>query len=507
MRTPQSRAIFLLLSSLLLAACDSSGAKGTRGTPGGQGGAAGTGAAGAAGTAGVAGGSGLAGAAGGGGAGAVGGGAGAGVGGSAAGGAGGACGGDPTCQTIAGSLSGLLWQLPCSGTGNPACPTTPSTTVTTTLKGTTGLTYDVTLLFRGIVEQKTYAGGCSDGASWQSGGADNGDTFNVYELQISSPPQTYFLNVGASGINHDWVLNYQKTVRIDAGATVTLFANSVDQQEIINVGTDGVTPLTVPGVSVTQPYNGQFIQMDVVSLATDPVPSGAAVGGGSAGSALSFDSSKGQQVSVLDATSLEPGAVTLESWFQFSGVSGSYATLLGKTDGTGTGDSYIIWFENGAINAGVGLTGPSGAASTAWSPVAGAWHHAAMTYDSTAMKTTLYVDGLPVSCTTATSAPAYDTHAVLIGADVDNGAPSGFWLGELDEARIFSTTRTGDQVWADMHTHKLGPTTGLVGEWTFDEGAGQTAADDSGAGNNGTLGSTSTAETTDPTWVTSTAPY
>ena len=42
-----------------------------------------------------------------------------------------------------------------------------------------------------------------------------------------------------------------------------------------------------------------------------------------------------------------------------------------------------------------------------------------------------------------------------------------------------------------MHTHALGPTTGLVGEWTFDEGSGQTSADKSGAGNTATIGATS----------------
>ncbi len=58
-----------------------------------------------------------------------------------------------------------------------------------------------------------------------------------------------------------------------------------------------------------------------------------------------------------------------------------------------------------------------------------------------------------------------------------------------------------------MHTHALGPTTGLVGEWTFDEGTGQTTADHSGTGNTATLGATSAAEGSDPSWVLSTVPH
>ena len=40
----------------------------------------------------------------------------------------------------------------------------------------------------------------------------------------------------------------------------------------------------------------------------------------------------------------------------------------------------------------------------------------------------------------------------------------------------------------------------LVAHWTFDEGSGQTAADSSGNGNDGTLGSTAGVDADDPTW-------
>jgi hypothetical protein len=58
-----------------------------------------------------------------------------------------------------------------------------------------------------------------------------------------------------------------------------------------------------------------------------------------------------------------------------------------------------------------------------------------------------------------------------------------------------------------MHTHQLGPTAGLVGEWTFDEGSGQTAHDDSDSGNDGILGTTAGSDAADPSYVTSTVPY
>jgi hypothetical protein len=42
---------------------------------------------------------------------------------------------------------------------------------------------------------------------------------------------------------------------------------------------------------------------------------------------------------------------------------------------------------------------------------------------------------------------------------------------------------------------------GLVAHWEFDEGSGQTAADSSGTGNAGTLGTTGGADSADPAWV------
>src|SRR4029077_9594861 len=102
------------------------------------------------------------------------------------------------CVNVAGSLSGLLWSLPCAGSVGPdSCATASSTTTSTTLGGLAGRTYDVTFRFRGVVEEKTYINGCRDGDFSISGHPDN-DPYNLYRLTISSPPQTYYLNSGVS---------------------------------------------------------------------------------------------------------------------------------------------------------------------------------------------------------------------------------------------------------------------------------------------------------------------
>lgn len=408
-----------------------------------------------------------------------------------------------TCVDVTGSLVGLLWQLPCGNDlSSTICTTTANTTATATVGGTAGLTYDIAVHILGIVEQKTYSNGCKS-AYWLSGGVDNGDAYNVYELTISSPPQHYFLNSGTSGIQTAYTLDYTKTFRADAGATVQLFAASQDGQEIKNVDAGG-NPLSIAGTSVAQPYNGQFIQMNVTSVVPDAVATTSTVGTGSAGFALSFAGA--QKLSVADTTSIEPTDFTLESWFQFAGAPGSFTVIAGKPVGTSSADSFALWFENGSLRGGATLDNANGAASVAWSAAVGEWHHATISFDHTAQLSSLYVDGFLAGCSTNT-APTYDAHAMLIGADIDNGTERGYWDGLLDETRLFSTVRTSDQIWTDMHSHRLGSTTGLVGEWTYDEGTGQTTADSSGTGNSGTLGADNTVESTDPAWVTSTVPH
>lgn len=409
---------------------------------------------------------------------------------------------DNHCVNVAGSLSGLLWQLPCSGeSSSTSCPTTANVNVSTNLGGAEGVTYDVKLHFRGVVEQKTYSGGCGDGSYWVTGGSyDGGDPYNIYRLTVSSPPQTFYLNSGTSNQTRVFALDFEQTILMNAGATITLFADAVDSQEIKNIDAQN-NPVEVSGVSLAQPYDGQFIQMDVETVTPEPTTSTPV--SGSAGSALSFHAA--QFVTVPTATSLQPSSLTQEVWFNFSGASGGYNSLFGMPYQTGTADSYTIWFQDGVLHAGVQVSSPAGAAAVTWQAV-NEWHHAALTFDETSKLETFYIDGLPVSCATVSTAPSYDAHPLVIGADYDNTLLNGYWNGKLDDVRLFSTARTASQVWADMHAHKLGPTAGLVGEWNFDEGAGQVVGDASGNGNDGVLGTTDAEEAADAEWVTSDAP-
>ena len=213
----------------------------------------------------------------------------------------------PDSSIIAGQLSGLVWNMAiddnASGCVNPADQSV-------VMAGQAGYTYNVTLKFRGVVERKWYLNGPvtgsvvpgtdSDwlytGSSYVQESSPQGDYgflvtsaldgsgqiypasgANEYVLKISNPPQVYALNNANSWYNASRYLpDFQMTVPILAGATVTLTARSIDGDEYPNGTSPGSYPvgaLSMPDVTpllnaivLPQPFNGQWMQMDVISI-------------------------------------------------------------------------------------------------------------------------------------------------------------------------------------------------------------------------------------------------
>ncbi len=189
---------------------------------------------------------------------------------------------DPTSgdeeEGASASLDGLTWMLPYVSPGAPGYMTTlPNATVTATMGGTLGQLYLVGLRFRGVVEQKSYSGGANDGAFFQIEGTPAADASNLYRLKVSYPGDadaTYYLNRGTSGLSVCWLIDYAKQIAIKGGSTVELYADAIDTFETWNTSIGPADPpgtpawpFTVEGVTtVSQPYNGQFIEMTVESV-------------------------------------------------------------------------------------------------------------------------------------------------------------------------------------------------------------------------------------------------
>ena len=114
-----------------------------------------------------------------------------------------------------------------------------------------------------------------------------------------------------------------------------------------------------------------------------------------------------------------------------------------------------------------------------------AWHHAAATFVSTTRQLTLYVDGRPVAQGISPVGIASNADSVTMGSD---GAGGGInWTGGLDDIRIWTVARTAAQIQSSYLGELQGTQPGLVGNWKFDEGTGQTAADSAGSPQPATL--------------------
>lgn len=86
-----------------------------------------------------------------------------------------------SCEDVAVSLGGLRWEFPCTSHYNSyLCYAVNTSSISMTLGEDQDVYYDVTLRFRGVVEQKTYAGGYVDPMNpyWLVGGTPTSDPWN-----------------------------------------------------------------------------------------------------------------------------------------------------------------------------------------------------------------------------------------------------------------------------------------------------------------------------------------
>ncbi len=178
---------------------------------------------------------------------------------------------------IGASIDGARFEFPCkdpmpenpkegadglSGLVKGDPKTTDNFTFKRTFGGEKGKRYKVTLRFRGVVEPMMYKGGEQVGEYFYIGGEKNNGTYNVYQISVSSPKQHYFLNRQDKVGHKIFTIDYTQTIEIDGGAEITFHGDGQNGRLITNF-----KKLVVPDVPpAPQPYNGQFVQVNVVDV-------------------------------------------------------------------------------------------------------------------------------------------------------------------------------------------------------------------------------------------------
>ena len=109
------------------------------------------------------------------------------------------------------------------------------------------------------------------------------------------------------------------------------------------------------------------------------------------------------------------------------------------------------------------------------------WSNVALTYDGATLR--LYVDGRQVADAGASGAIQVTDHPLWIGGNEPYGE---HFDGLIDELRVYARALPADEIRADM-AKPVAPARGLVAGYGFDRGAGTTAADSSGHGNDGRI--------------------
>jgi hypothetical protein len=220
--------------------------------------------------------------------------------------------------------------------------------------------------------------------------------------------------------------------------------------------------------------------------------------------ALSFDG-KNDYVAVPDSATVRPAsALTVTAWVNFSALD-STRVIVAKPAGTGTNDSYVVWYASGALRAQAGsAAGQTSALGYGWTPTLGTWYHVAYTYDSSTGAQKLYVNGALVTSNTSAVALGYDAHPLLIGTDSNNESLNGsYFAGKIDEVTLWNVAQPVATIQTNMGKQLVGNEAGLASYYKFDEASGLTALDSTVNQNNGSLGNV---VVTSPTWTTAGAP-
>ncbi|NMM43240.1 tandem-95 repeat protein [Rhodospirillaceae bacterium KN72] len=212
-----------------------------------------------------------------------------------------------------------------------------------------------------------------------------------------------------------------------------------------------------------------------------------------------------ESVEIAHAADLDPGtaSMTVEMWFYWEGsgsVSGVHFLASKGNTANSSDEGYSIFMNDDTLSvrtaAGGGEKGEM-EIDLASEGVTSGWHHVAMVIDQTGTPGVAsiqgYLDGSASGWGVPTgygnswnSADITAPSDSLIIGNPGSGQGSGYAY-PMDEVRVWDHARSEAEIASTMGQELNGNENGLVGYWSFNEGAGTTVVDQTDNGHDGTM--------------------
>ncbi|HET6262398.1 MAG TPA: LamG-like jellyroll fold domain-containing protein, partial [Chloroflexia bacterium] len=307
------------------------------------------------------------------------------------------------------------------------------------------------------------------------------------------------LSLGATKAygNNGYVFNGQ----LDEVEIFDRALTATEIQSIYNAGSAGKCKTATPSACVAPPsgmvawYPGDNNSEDLVGDNDGTLPDTTPFTGGKVAQALSFDGVD-DYVLVPDHPSLDlPTAVSVDVWMRATSGSG-FQGLVSKFEHythPAHDDAYNLSIENGTIRWQIVANGRDFQLNTPVLPIFdGEYHLLAGTYDSTAQRMVIYVDGVEMAAQAAYGTISDVNTPLYLGAAKTYGANNHYFNGQLDEVEIFDRALTAAQILSIYNAGSAGkcktaaplacvaPPAGMVAWYPGDNNSEDIAGDNDG---------------------------
>jgi hypothetical protein len=179
-------------------------------------------------------------------------------------------------KTLVAGLHGLTLHDQCTGDYAPqpdTCLHQQLLERSVTVGGKAGTVHDVMLRIQGIVEPTIIEGGevpYADHPYYKVGGTIRAKDWSAWHIEVSNPKQTYWLNHYPKVSHTIYKEEFDATIPMAAGATVTLRVIDGNDRQMDNAEPGRPDRLQIITAISPTPLAGQMLRLEVVRVKARP---------------------------------------------------------------------------------------------------------------------------------------------------------------------------------------------------------------------------------------------